>query len=588
MSFAANASDTTLIAPMFEGLRGCQSAYSDQSVKNLQEANSICLKRNESAGSVVDEKLRKIGHKKSSDGRFELGYTFGMPLLSYIKFTGGKPSVKRDLIIRDLKIISDSDRAMVLYLFSNHFSGKDQEPAVEKISQDSTNLMRLADNSIPIDKYFSATTYPWVLNDKTSLIDQTRRLAMNAILKEVCKLPETDQKKIRAVTTLGEVHHFFPNFAGGMGYAGDYQITDYGEKSKEGFKKWLKSKFGQIERLNAFMSSNFEKFEQVTPPSKNITKEELSTFFDHLDAHAHGVIPFFGWAYDKEGVAFDINVYLNGLFVGQAKTGLTRLDVAQAIPELNESDVGYRYDLDFSSLPPGKHHVQLRLLSRGKTSVLGDYALNVMDRQQRSPKTIPQFTLREAATDIPEEFNYWLDYPKQDAAVFYNPLAKLWNQYREMQVTREIETYAKIITNSCIPKEKVFSHQIGSDFNASWNSKLFAAEESLEANPFYTLGVNLYGGIIYSDYFFNWLEENGHTRYGVPEMHPMSPVGVKKIANAMVRHNKNGAVFISPYFMSAQPERFGASKEHDKFKIVPTNSFYGSSQFFNAIKKVMK
>ncbi|WNL43448.1 beta-galactosidase [Halomonas sp. PAMB 3264] len=585
----ALAAQPTLISPMIDGMRGCESALNDESVTNGGEAWQACRERNESAASLIEASLSDIGPQVSEDGRFELGYTLGMPLLSYVHIDDDKSiHINRETIRQDLRVISDSSRSLVFYLFGNHFVPGDQAQAAAASAEDPRSLMTLADGSLPIDNYFSSSIYPWALGDDEALYQKARTQAMNAVLDEVCQLPQTDLDKIRAVTTLGETHHFFTDFMGGMGYDRPFEVTDYSEHSQAQFRQWLEERFGSIGRLNATLSSSFESFDQIDAPSKDIATEPLNHYFEHYDVHAIGEVPFFGWAYDESGEPFDIYVYLNGQFVGEADTDLTRLDVAQGIDGLEDSNVGYRFDLDFSALPPGLHNVELRFVTEHGTSPLQSYSLAVIDRQQNAPQEINANPL--AATteeEPPETLHFWPDYPAHQTAVYYNPLAALWNEFREHQVQSEIETYADIIRQSCFDDEQVFSHQIAPEFKGSWNPQLFAAGASLEANPHYSQGINLYGGIIYADYFFDWLEEKGHERYGVPEMHPMTHMAPEELAQALEHHHQSGAVFLSPYFVSIQGGRFESDPEHDRFMVSEDNAEYGSAQYFKALQQVM-
>jgi len=580
--------ETTLIGPMMEGLRGCKSAVESLQVNSSDVAVKLCKQRKESAAELVEEKLLEIGPETSANGRFKLGYTLGMPLLSYVEVEDKYESISRERIRDDLRIISQSDRELVLYIFSNHFIGSDQLRAAEVISKDSQSLMRLASGRAPIDKYFDSGIYPWAVGGEKSKIRTYRTSSLKAVVDEVCKLPAKDRAKIRAVTTLGEVHHFFPDFKNGMSYGGDYQITDYGENSVAEFRAWLEGVFLNIDVLNAQLSSNYRSFDDIDPPSKNINKDHLNSFFEHVDEYSHGVIPFFGWAYDDRGMPFEIYVYLNGQYVGSADTDLTRLDVEQGIDELNHSNVGYRYNLDFTKLPKGVHKVELRFIAEGKTSLLKQYELVVMGRTQSSPAPIVSQTLVGADYDKPKNIRYWSDHPENLTAVFYNPLSKLWNDFRELQIKEEIEYYAGILKSSCMDDAKIFSAQIAPMFNGSWNPNFFATTESLKKNENYSLGINLYGGIVYGDHFFDWLSHQQHKRYGVPEMHPMTSQNPDGLVKAINRHNLNGAVFLSPYFISLQPERFGRDKEHGKFRVSPDNHQYGSSQYFKALQLIMR
>lgn len=112
----------------------------------------------------------------------------------------------------------------------------------------------------------------------------------------------------------------------------------------------------------------------------------------------------------------------------------------------------------------------------------------------------------------------------------------MWLSFREYQVTHEIEQSADQIANSCIAPEKVFSHQVAPSFNPSWDPTLFAVEKSLEPNKHYQLDVNLYGGITYGGFFFDWLERHAHQSYGLPETHTMATLPAEELAQALQRH----------------------------------------------------
>ena len=48
-----------------------------------------------------------------------------------------------------------------------------------------------------------------------------REVAVNAVLDRVCYLPRRIQQRVVGVTLLGELHHMFPDFQGGMGFGGE-------------------------------------------------------------------------------------------------------------------------------------------------------------------------------------------------------------------------------------------------------------------------------------------------------------------------------------------------------------------------------
>ena len=586
--FAASSSKATLIAPMLEGNGLCLSGVNNPNLHDLESMRRYCEGLGESSASLLETILSDIGPKNSADGRFEMGYMLGLSLLSYVELKDGEFSVDRNAIRNSLQLLQDSERSVVLYFFANHFIGGDSAALAKKLANTGDELMVLNNGKTPLDGYFSSTVYPWRVGDHKSLFFKARQQALEAVLDELCRLPKSDLAKVKAVTTLGEVHHQFPNFQQGMGYDSSYEITDYSGRSIQQFRQWLSDEFGTVERLNVQLGADFESFAEIQPPSKDIRKQSLNNFFEHIDPYAHGIMPFFGWAFSKDGSPFEVNVYLDGQFLGQAQIGMTRVDVAQALPELSHSNVGYRYNLDFSHLSPGRHSVELRFFQNGTESSLSFYDFAVIDRSQSSPRRVQGFRLAPVALKENKNIRFWADHPSTTVGVYYNPLAKLWLQFRERQVTQEIEWFADLISSSCIDSEQVFSHQIAPNFNPSWDPTLFAASNSLEKNTHYNLGINLYGGIISSDLFFDWLEEHHHEKYGLPEMHPMLPQKPEELAGVLQRHHDQGAVFLSPYFMSLVPKQFATDPAHDRFKLDPTNSEYGSDQFYRSIERLFQ
>ncbi len=71
---------------------------------------------------------------------------------------------------------------------------------------------------------------------------------------------------------------------------------------------------------------------------------------------------------------------------------------------------------------------------------------------------------------------FWLDMPAQLQDVYYNPLAKDWNQYRESQVYAQLAVFHERAIAAGLPAAKLFSHQIIPDVNPSWNPQLFASD----------------------------------------------------------------------------------------------------------------
>lgn len=583
VSTACYAGDT-LISPMVGGLDVCPSAVS-KGIKNAYEAAKYCESINETSSITLEKKLAEFGSRYSPDGRFQVGYTIGFPLLSYVNMNDdGSYTIDKDKIKFRLKLLKDTPRQAIVYLFSNHFSVSNNAETEGKIAKaDNSSLMELSNGSSPIDGYFSSKTYPWAIDAKSSLIDKVRKDVIKEILYQVCNLDDANKEKIRAVTILGEVHYTYPDFFNGMGYNNKFEITDYSIAGVQRFQTYLKEKYKDIGGLNKAIGSTYSSFTEVYPPSKDINKDKLDNFFQHIDYASSGKLAIYGWAAEKDGGPVKVKIFLDGADNGYAEYGLNRMDVYQQKPELGRSSVGYRYLLDISKLKPGIHRVDVVRDNNGMLTLMKGIDVPVMDRMQTAPKVL------SAGLKLPEEKEilFWNDYPETLKPVYYNPLSDEFYQFRKKSVAEEIRNYADLVGSSCIPKDKIFSHQIAPMFNGDWNLEKTAVTDSLKKNNSYNIGFNTYGSAFYGDVTFDWLKKNDISRYGIPEAHAM--VSNKKlIVDAFDKHHAQGAFFISPYYIEIQPETFGVDKEHAKFNIENANAAYYSSSMFNAIKDIMK
>ncbi len=92
-----------------------------------------------------------------------------------------------------------------------------------------------------------------------------------------------------------------------------------------------------------------------------------------MDSYANGILPVFGWAASLvDGV---IDIYLDGIHVGEAEYGLNRLDVYEAIPWLRDSDIGFRFRARLSRIgrrsphPPRGDAIRRRTAFSDRTPV---------------------------------------------------------------------------------------------------------------------------------------------------------------------------------------------------------------------------
>lgn len=147
-----------------------------------------------------------------------MGYTLPVPLLKlFHQNPQGHWEIDGRLINRLVRTIRDTERPLILYLFSTHFSA--DAPLEQVLAQDSRNLAQTRDGPLGQSSYYGAPLYNWSFASTQNELTERRVQAARAVLGTVCQLPAHDIAKVRGVTLLGELHHLFPNFEGGMGFA---------------------------------------------------------------------------------------------------------------------------------------------------------------------------------------------------------------------------------------------------------------------------------------------------------------------------------------------------------------------------------
>lgn len=178
--------------------------------------------------------------------------------------------------------------------------------------------------------------------------------------------------------------------------------------------------------------------------------------------------------------------------------------------------------------------------------------------------------------------------PQPLTALYYNPLASDWNEYRNTQVARFLAHFWKVSKESGLPEEKLFSHQISPRVNPDWNPELLAVDKSIDADIPYKLGINLYGGATNSDYVRKFLLDRRFKEYGVPEFHSQASKDANASLRALESHYRSNAVFVSPYYMSLA-ESFPQEKTGlNKFLLNADNSQQGSDLLYQAIVEFAK
>jgi len=575
-----------LLAPMIHGIELCAPAAGQPVPSDETELAAQCRESGRSASGIVETTLSEIGPAVSANGQFEVGYTMPVPLLQLLVPSGSSWQIDQRAVARLALTVQETNRPVVLHLFSTHFGIG--APIEEHLSKDPANMSTSTLGSMTRDRYYSINVYPWTFASTNNDITRYRQMAIGRFLDSICQLPARDRSKIRAVTLLGELHHFHADFERGMGVGGAYVISDYSAASIEGFREFLARRFGDISALNRAIGEKYASFAEVEPPSKDIRVDRLRRFSEHIDSFAHGKLPLIGWAFDsarKPQEAPWIRIYLDGALVGRVPARYGRQDVLQARPSLGTADVGWRFDLEFTKLPAGLHRLDfLAEGADGSLANLGSRRVIVMDRDRPSPQVHPSAALPSSSGTTGVEGS--IDHPQDLTSLYYNPLVPLWHEFRGEQVVRYLGHFERQVRDSCLADVPLYTHQIAPFVNPSWDATKFAVGASLKDSGGLQLGISLYGEATYGDSFLDWLSSTDRRSYGITEFHPLKAMSPDEVRDVFDRHRRRGATFLS-FFVDARPPGVRDESKRNIFAIDPGNADFGSDRLHAAIRAVV-
>ncbi len=580
--------NTFYLMPMVEGIYACQEGMAK--IKNINEARAYCTQR-ELDGAAGITRLLDTLEPGGPKGQVQVGFQATLQLLSLYKRSGKQWVIDDEKLNVYLQVLTRVKRPVVVYLAADHFDT--QGPLVDELIKDPRNLMLLSDGKPAMSSYFGYRIVPYTLQPDDAIpVNRYRYAALRHVAKRLNALPQAVRERIIAITLAGELHHLFPNFEGGTGEYDNMKVTDYSAASVAGFRRWLSEKYGSLQKFNADNGFSYASFKQVPAPGKDIRKDRLQSFGEHYDALADGRLPIAGWLWDPQHRIQQLELYVDGQRVGKMARGLNRLDVYRALEDVTSPNVGFRHDYDFSRLPPGQHLAQVVAQAAGSVYLVGQAAFAVIPRDQGKVKATEPVGLNDlkplkdmdgvkASLDLPG--------PQHDD-IYFNPLARDWNQYRAWQVKAFMNRFHQVAIKAGLPADKLYSHQILADVNPSWNPQLFAADQTVVANTPWKSGVNLYGGATDSDWVRSFLAQRKITDYGVPEFNPQQWKRPGAQLEAMMSHYTGGARFISPYYFSVIPDRYKGSEKHgvNAMELRADNPKDGSSQFYQAIRDFAK
>lgn len=574
-----------LLAPMIGVIDPCVAAQAGSAPPGMEDLARSCTGSEGSAAALVESTLSALQPRGSAAGPYPLGYTLPVPLLQLFRQSAdGDWVIDSDLVGRLVRTVRDTDRPLILYLFSTHFStGALLEKA---LSTDRANLAQTRDGPLPQGSYYGAPIYNWTLASTQTDLTARRVQATQALLQEMCRLLPRDLAKIKGVTLLGELHHLFPDFESGMGFAAPYRVTDYSPQSVADFRLFLQKQFKRIEQLNRVLGAHYAAFDAIVPPAKDIRTEPLQRYTEHIDSFAHGSLPIAGWAFVQQPAGTPpawVHVYRNGVFIGKTPVDKGRQDVLQAKPELGDANTGWRLDMDFRRLPVGLHRIDVFLeTSPGRLQSLGTRHIAIMDQEQRTPALLPQKTL-PASTPADAGLQAHMDMPAEQSSYYYNPLVPLWHAFRGQQVVDYLQFFHGVVNQSCLAGTPHYTHQIIPFTNPGWDAHKYAIQASLRNMEGIRLGVSLYGDATYGTSFPKWYASTGHRGYGVTEFHPLKPMDAPTMQHMLAQHAARGAEFLS-FFLEPRWQGQLVARDHNLFSFGPDNAQFGSDRLYQSVQ----
>ena len=579
--------DTCIATPTATPSAGAGNAATARTQDGARTLAETCTGPNGSAAALVESTLSALQPPERAQGPYPLGYTLAVPLLQLFRATEQGWALDTERIQRLARTVRDTQRPLILYLFSTHFAT--DAPLEKALATDPANLAQTRDGPMPTSQYYGAPLYNWTLARTDTPLSAYRVQATQALLTEMCRLPAQDIAKIRGVTLLGELHHLFPDFESGMGFGGSYRVTDYSPASVAGFQQFLRQEFQHIDRLNRRLGANYATFAEVQPPSRDIRTEPLQRYTEHIDSFAHGSLPIAGWAFAPRPAGAPpawVHVYRNGTFIGKTPVNKGRQDVLQAKPELGDANTGWRLDMDFKQLPVGLHRIDVFLEARpGRLQALGTRRIAIMDDRQRPPAPLAQQAL-PASAPPDAALQAHIDWPAEQSSYYYNPLVPLWHSFRGQQVVDYLQFFQGVVKQSCLAGTPHYTHQIIPFTNPSWDENKFAIQASLRALPGMRLGVSLYGDATYGTAFSQWYASTGHPGYGVTEFHPLKAMNAPALQHTLNQHAARGAQFLS-FFLEPHWQGQLVARDANMFSLSPENAPFGSAQLYQSAQRLL-
>ena len=563
-----------LVAPWIE-VPSLHEWHKDPATVALLERNGLTI------GMLLQNHLDAL-QPRNTRSSVRLGYMMAINVYDlFVRNSSGQWNFDDSQVKYFTDLFLEVGRPVVINLRANHFVG--EGPLADELMADETSLALLNDGSAVRESYYrNAVFAPTFSLDESIPLNHYR---FGGFRRAVGMFAEFDRRNpgiIHAITLAGEIHHFLSELADPMaaGRFEDARMTDYSAASVRDFREWLNKRYTGITQLNDRLGTSFHAWEEVEPPRWDLRTERAKPRWMHMDSYANGLLPIFGWA--ATPLDGNIHVYLNGMPIGQAEYGLNRLDVYEAIPTLPDSDIGFRFDLDYRDMATGSHVIHVVLQRRdGSRFLVGRRFVTVGDSSAKRSGKIHGLDNLPEPSDGRSSFA-WLDHPADGMPLLFNPYAEEWQKFREHQVNALLLKFAKLAVEAGMDRGKLYSHQIMSQFEGCWNRVAFAVPAEAPETDSFAPGVDLYGGAAVYRGLSEFIKGR---RYAVPELHPRMGKRMSKdvFLKALEYHRALGATFVCPYFMALREPHGAAANPVDALMIHPSNPALGSLFFYTAL-----
>lgn len=508
------------------------------------------------------ESLNALGKELDSlepggaQGMVRVGYTLGFPIYQYFYKDGDSWKFNEKKLTNILNNAATLKRPFVFYLGADHFFS--DNPFGKYLTSLPQSVMQYQDGTVPHEKYFSTIIAPFRISNDASLPHIKAKIeAYSIVAKALADFHKQHPDLLVGVTLNGETHYIFEHFFSGTGNFTTPRYTDFSPAELADFQQYLHIKGEDKDSASAIKAIDFR-----TYPA--------------------GFYPFFGW-YCPKSPEDKIAIYHNGKKLAYAEMNINRLDVYESKPELKNPNCGFIYDIDFSDWAQGEHTIEAVLESDGENYSLGNNILRLAIGAGNA--TASQQALASQYPDISTIHREgYVDRGSPHAIhVEYIPLARQWMAFRADKIIKHYQMLADVLIKAGLPKELVYTYQLPSWMNGSWNDALFGIGRNFFKEVGLNAGINLYGGNVLNPEIMKYLPE--HTAYGIGEFHPQIEHDNTIAERSLLFHAEHGVTFIAPYYLSISPGARNKSNHHFML-IEPLNEHYGSNYLYKAIKQL--